>query len=142
MIANYEWQNKVVLVVEDDLSSQILLSAILNRTGAKVLVATDGESAVDIVKKNNNIDLILMDIKLKGISGLEATKQIKQINPDTPIIAQTACAVAGDMEKCLNAGCNAYVAKPIISKVLLETMDYYFRRSISRELIDLVVYSN
>jgi hypothetical protein len=142
VIANYEWQNKVVLVVEDDLSSQILLSAILNRTGAKVLVATDGESAVDIVKKNNNIDLILMDIKLKGISGLEATKQIKQINPDTPIIAQTACAVAGDMEKCLNAGCNAYVAKPIISKVLLETMDYYFRRSISRELIDLVVYSN
>jgi CheY-like chemotaxis protein len=140
--ANYKWQDKVVLVVEDDVSSQILLSAILKRTGARILVATDGESAVNLVKSNSNIDLILMDIKLMGISGLEATKLIKQIYPDTPVIAQTACAIAGDMEKCLDAGCNAYLTKPINTKVLLETIDYYFRRNITRELLDLEVYSN
>ena len=134
--------NKVVLVVEDYISSQMLLKTILARTGVKVLVAEDGETAISLVESNDDIDMVLMDIRLKGLDGLQATQQIKQLKPNTPVIAQTACAIMGDMEKCLNAGCNAYITKPIETTLLLETMDYYFRRAIDQEKIDNVMYSN
>lgn len=142
MTKNYSWNDKVVLVVEDDASSLMLLKAILSKTGAKILVAEDGETAIDFALSDTQIDLILMDIRLKGLNGLEATQQIKQIKPSTPIIAQTACAILGDMEKCLDAGCNAYISKPIESTTLLETMDYFFRRTIAQDLLDSVVYAN
>lgn len=142
MKKTYTWQDKVVLVVEDDTSSLMLLKAILSKTGAKILVAEDGETAVNLFQSNTHIDLVLMDIRLKGLSGLEATVQIKQIKPNTPIIAQTACVIAGNMEKCLNAGCNAYITKPIETNLLLETMDYYFKMGIAQEMFADVVYSN
>lgn len=143
MIATeYSWPDKVVLVVEDDISSLILLRTILSKTGVKVLVAEDGETAVKIVKDNAKIDLILMDIKLKGLNGLDATRQIKAIIPEMTVIAQTACAISGDMEKCLDAGCNAYITKPISSAKLLETIDYYFRRNAAYDLMNMVVHAN
>lgn len=142
MTKNYSWNDKVVLVVEDDTSSLMLIKTILSKTGAKILVAEDGETAIDLVQNNASIDLILMDIRLKGLNGLEATKQIKQIKPNTPVIAQTACAIIGDMEKCLDAGCNAYITKPIERNLLLETMDYYFKMSIAQGMFDNVMYSN
>ncbi len=138
----YDWNDKVVLVVEDDASSLLLLQTILQKTGAKLLIANDGETAVNLVQENNEIDMVLMDIRLEGLSGLEATEQIKKITPDTPVIAQTACAVIGDMELCLNAGCNAYITKPIHSESLLETMDYYFKRSMAEELLNSALYAN
>lgn len=142
MVKKYTWENKVVLVVEDDPSSLMLLQTILGRTGAKLLVAVDGQTAINLVQENGDIDIVLMDIRLTGLSGLEATEQIKKIKPNTPIIAQTACAVLGDMEMCLNAGCNAYITKPIHTDTLLETMDYYFRRSVAQELLESAWYSN
>jgi hypothetical protein len=142
VVKKYTWENKVVLVVEDDPSSLMLLQTILGRTGAKLLVAVDGQTAINLVQENGDIDIVLMDIRLTGLSGLEATEQIKKIKPNTPIIAQTACAVLGDMEMCLNAGCNAYITKPIHTDTLLETMDYYFRRSVAQELLESAWYSN
>ena len=142
MTKNYTWHDKVVLIVEDDVSSLMLLKAILSKTGAKVIIAEDGETAVDLVQSNMHIDLILMDIRLKGLSGLEATQLIKQIKPSTPVIAQTACAILGDMEKCLDAGCNAYISKPIESSTLLETMDYYFKRNVAQDLLDTIMFAN
>ncbi|MFP4555663.1 MAG: response regulator [Bacteroidales bacterium] len=138
----YTWKDKVVLVVEDDISSLMLLQTILSRTGAQVIVAEDGETAINLFKQNNTIDMVLMDIRLKGVDGLQATQTIKSINPNTPVIAQTACAIVGDMEKCLNAGCNAYITKPIETKTLLETMDYYFRRSMAQDVLGTAIFSN
>jgi hypothetical protein len=138
----YIWHDKVVLLVEDDPSSLMLLQTILARTGAKLLVAVDGETAINLVQENSNIDMVLMDIRLTGINGLQATEQIKKIKPETPVIAQTACAVLGDMEMCLNAGCNAYITKPIHTETLLETMDYYFKRAKAQDILDSVYYSN
>ncbi len=135
---SYAWPGKVVLVVEDDLSSLMLLKAILTKTGVRIIVAEDGESAVEIIRSQLKVDMVLMDIKLKGINGLEATKQIKRILPNLPVIAQTACAISGDMERCYDAGCNAYLTKPLSSAKLLETMDYYFRRSVARELMEII----
>jgi two-component system cell cycle response regulator DivK len=140
--STFAWQDKVILIVEDDKSSLMLLQAILSKTGAKLIVAEDGESAVNIFHTNSKIDMVLMDIRLSGFDGLEATRRIRKINPDIPVIAQTACAILGDMEKCLAAGCNAYITKPIEANKLMQTMDYYFRRSIAQSLIDTIIFSN
>lgn len=142
LTTDYAWPNKVALIVEDDTSSLMLLEAILGKTGINIFIVENGESAVDYIIKGNPVDIVLMDIKLKGISGLEATRQIKKINSSIPIIAQTACAVAGDMERCLNAGCNAYIPKPISTKVLLETIDYYMKEEATQKLLKMHIFNN
>ena len=142
MMKKYKWHDKLVLLVEDDPSSLLLLQTILSHTGAKLLVAEDGETAIELVRENNDIDMVLMDIRLTGISGLQATERIKKIAPDITVIAQTACAVLGDMDMCLRAGCNAYITKPLHTDTLLETMDYYFKRAVAQDILDSVYFSN
>jgi two-component system, cell cycle response regulator DivK len=131
---NYTWKDKLFLIVEDDPASSMLLEIILSRTGAKLLFAESGEKAVEIVNRTRGIDLVLMDIKMSGITGFQAATMIKKISPNLPIVAQTACVVYGDKERCIQAGCSAYVAKPIISDVLLEIIQNQFSRSISEEV--------
>ncbi|MEJ5317186.1 MAG: response regulator [Tenuifilum sp.] len=121
----FNWKGKQILIVEDDKPSSILLTALLGRTGAKLYFATNGQQAVDIVKTNNSIDLILMDIKLEGMNGIQASTIIHEHNPNIPIIAQTACVMAGDRENCMAAGCVAYVSKPIDAYELLQVIDKY-----------------
>lgn len=121
----FNWKGKQILIVEDDKPSTILLTALLSRTGAKLYFATNGQQAVDIVKTNNAIDLILMDIKLEGMNGIQASTVIHKHNPNIPIIAQTACVMAGDRESCMAAGCVAYVSKPIDAYELLKIVDMY-----------------
>ncbi len=142
METTYAWSQKVVLIVEDDPSSQLLLNAILSKTGVKIIVVDNGNAAIQVFKDAEKVDLVLMDIKLKGLNGLETTKLIKNINPNIPIIAQTACAISGDMEKCIEAGCSAYLTKPISSSKLLETIDYFFRRHKVQELVNMVSFTN
>jgi two-component system, cell cycle response regulator DivK len=131
---HYTWKDKLFLIVEDDPASSMLLEIILTKTGAKLLFAESGEKAIEIVKRTRGIDLVLMDIKMGGITGIEATTMIKQISPDLPIIAQTACVVHGDRERCLQAGCSAYVPKPIISEILLDAIQNQFDRKLSKEV--------
>jgi CheY-like chemotaxis protein len=69
-----------------------------------------------------------MDIKMPVMNGYEAISEIKKINPDIPIIAQTAYALSGEKEKILNAGCNDYLSKPIMGKVLLEKINKYINK--------------
>lgn len=121
----FNWKGKQILIVEDDKPSTILLTALLSRTGAKLYFATNGQQAVDIVKTNSSIDLILMDIKLEGMNGIQASAVIHEHNPNIPIIAQTACVMAGDKENCMAAGCVAYISKPIDAYELLQVIDSY-----------------
>ena len=121
----FNWKGKQILIVEDDKPSSILLTALLSRTGVKLYFATNGQQAVDIVKTNNSIDLILMDIKLEGMNGIQASTIIHEHNPNIPIIAQTACVMTGDRENCMAAGCVAYVSKPIDAYELLQIIDKY-----------------
>ncbi|RLD51519.1 MAG: response regulator, partial [Bacteroidetes bacterium] len=84
--------------------------------------AATGLAAVNLCRENT-FNLILMDIQLHEMDGLAATKLIKQSNPDIPIIAQTAYAMSGEREKCIKAGCDDYISKPINISELLGKID-------------------
>lgn len=103
-----------ILLVEDNEMNRDMLSRRLLKAGFEMVVAVDGERAIDLARSEAP-DLILMDISLPGLDGWEATRRLKA-RPETrsiPIIALTAHAMAGDREKSLAAGCNDYDTKPI-----------------------------
>ncbi len=134
VISSHIWKDKLFLIVEDDPASSMLLEIILSKTGAKLLFAESGEKAIEIVRRTRGIDLILLDIKMSGINGLQAAVIIKGIAPKIPIIAQTACVVYGDKEKCLQAGCSAYIPKPIIAENLIEMIEKQFGSAEAKEI--------
>lgn len=85
-LEQFNWKGKQILIVEDDKPSAILLQALLNRTGAKLIFATNGQQAVEIVKNNYPIDVILMDIKLEGMNGIQAATIIHEHNPKINVV--------------------------------------------------------
>lgn len=108
----YNWVNKTILIAEDDESNFHYLKKLFSETKINIIQAKTGIEAIEKFKENK-IDLILMDIKMPKMDGLEATREIKKINPNIPIIAQTAFAMENDKESSIKAGCSAYVQKPI-----------------------------
>jgi len=116
-----------ILIVEDDEASAQLLAVTIKSMSKEILVVKNGREAVETCRNNRDIDLILMDIQMPGIDGYEATRQIRKFNDTVIIIAQTAFALIGDHEKSTMAGCNDYIAKPIIKKELLELLRKYFK---------------
>ena len=118
------WDDKVILVVEDVDTNKLFFDAASRKTNAKIIWAMDGQEAVDLFKANK-IDLVLMDLQLPVKDGYTATREIKQINQDVPIIAQTAHVMSGEKEKCLDAGCSDYLSKPIRLNLLMETLSKY-----------------
>ena len=122
---NFNWGNHTILVVEDEESNFKLIQAVLRKTKAKIIWVTDGKNAVDECMKNDEISLVVMDIKMPIMDGLEATRQIRKFKKDLPIIAQTAYAMAEDRENCLVAGCNDYISKPIDITEFLEKINNF-----------------
>ena len=123
----YNWENRNILIVEDDELSFEYLKEILKVTKASILYAKDGQSAINQCKENKSIDIVLMDIQLPGIDGNTATKEIRKFNSELPVIAQTAYALKEEKDKILEAGCNDYVSKPINEKSLLSKINNYLR---------------
>ncbi|MBE0649418.1 MAG: response regulator [Bacteroidales bacterium] len=118
-------QKKTVLIAEDDETSFFFLKFLLTKENINVLYAQSGQEAVDLCETHPEIDLILMDIKMAGMSGIEATQKIKAKYPDHIVIAQTAFALTSDKENILKAGCDDYITKPIRKEELLEKINYY-----------------
>lgn len=102
-----------ILVVDDDETSRILLGAMIKYLNGEIFNATSGHEAVKVCRHNPGINFILMDIRMPGMNGYEATRQIREFNKEVIIIAQTAFALNGDNEKAIAAGCNNYISKPI-----------------------------
>ncbi len=121
----YNWHNKKILLVEDETFSQNFIETIILPQGAKIVYATDGFEALNQVRLNSDLDLILMDIRLPGIDGIEATKKIRLLGFNKPIIAQTANALPEDKKLCIDAGCNDFVAKPVARLDFLKTINTY-----------------
>jgi PAS domain S-box-containing protein len=117
---------KSILVAEDDEYNYIYLKTLLDQaTSATIIHAANGREAIDKFRDNPGIELVLMDIKMPEMDGLEATRKIKSINPAIPVIAITAYAMLGDESRILEAGCDGYLSKPISRKSLLEKMSEY-----------------
>lgn len=121
---NFEKRIKI-LIVEDDLTSCAYLSKVLKENHFVLIQVQNGLKAVESVKNISDIDLILMDIRMPVMDGIEATKQIKAIRPDLPIIAQTAYAFREERERILSIGCNDYLSKPIEKNKLLNLIKKY-----------------
>jgi PAS domain S-box-containing protein len=108
-----------ILVADDDESIYFYLQQLLKLNNLETLHARDGLEAVEVIKSNSNIDLVLMDIKMPRMDGLEATRQIRAIKSGIPIIAQSAFNTDVDIQKAFEAGCNDYISKPFNRENLL-----------------------
>ena len=117
---------KKVLVVEDNEDNLLLFRFMLEESGYEVIEARDGAKGVALALQEKP-DLIVMDIQLPDIDGLEATKRIRasEADSDIPIIALTSFAMAGDREKALAAGCNGYITKPINPETFIAELEKY-----------------
>ena len=124
----FNWKGKLILVVEDDDVNFKFIETILLENQAQVLRANNGLQAVELYQSINKIDLILMDIKMPEMDGFDATRKIRSVNRQIPIIAQTAFALEEDREKCLQAGCDEHVTKPIDIKDLMLKINHCFNR--------------
>ena len=112
-----------ILVAEDNPVNQKLTERVLSKLGYKAEIAVNGQEALKAVKKNQ-YDVILMDVQMPEMDGLEATRQIRQQMTIQPIIiAMTANAIQGDREECLEAGMDDYISKPVILEVLVSTLE-------------------
>ncbi len=113
-----------ILVAEDDRVNQTIIRHVLERSGLEVTVADNGQQALDQVR-SAAYDLVLMDIQMPVMNGYEATRHIRALSPDLPVVALTAHAMKGEKEKCLEAGCQDYLAKPIDKAQLFEVLARY-----------------
>ncbi len=116
------WTNVNILIAEDEEINYQLIRVALKRTGAHIFRANNGQEAVDFVKKNNHIHIILMDIQMPVMNGYQAIEIIKSINHDIPIIVQTAFAMASEKDRAYEVGCDDYVTKPINLDILVSKM--------------------
>jgi len=115
-----------LLIVEDDMISSKLISAIVKNQCREILSVKNGEEAIHACRNNQDIDLILMDIQLPEVDGYEATRQIRQFNEKVIVIAQTALATSKDRDEALKNGFNDHIAKPVNAKELNLLIKKYF----------------
>lgn len=117
-----------ILIAEDEDTNFYVLDLFLRKAfSVSVLRAINGVEAVNICRENPTVSLVLMDIKMPVLDGIEATKQVKAIKPELPIIAVTAYALSGDEQKLLQAGCDDYIAKPVHKAELLLKINRFVR---------------
>ena len=119
---------KTILIAEDEDTNFLFLQEVLSPTNVAILRAHNGIEAIELVKKNDSIRLVLMDIQMPRMNGYQATQEIKKLKPSLPVIAQTAYAMAEDRAKGERAGCDYYLSKPIKPNDLLVTLKQYLNQ--------------
>lgn len=123
----YEWSGKTILIVEDNVSSLFYLQEVLKETNAELIVATDGKMAVQECLNRKDIDIVLMDIQLPVLNGYAATRNIKELRPELPVIIQTAHAMVEDRRRAFDAGGDDYLTKPLNPALLLEKINKFLK---------------
>jgi PAS domain S-box-containing protein len=116
-----------ILIADDDDTSRKLISIAVKKISKVVLEVKTGFEAVELCRKNPDIDLVLMDLKMPGLNGYGATRQIREFNKDVVIVAQTAYGLFGDKEKAIDAGCDDYISKPVNLTELKDLIQKYFK---------------
>ncbi|HPJ62616.1 PAS domain S-box protein [Lentimicrobium sp.] len=111
-----------ILIVEDEAINRLFIKKLLSKHDCRIFTASGGPEAIALVKGESKIDIILMDIKMPGMDGTEAVRQIRMYKPGIKIVAVTAYGSVQDREKCLEAGCDDYIAKPFHGKDLFSLL--------------------
>ena len=117
---------KMVLAIEDNKVNMLLVSRVVEAAGYELIRAEDGPRALELLEERRP-DIILLDVNIPGIHGLELVRMIKEDDRlgDVPVIATTANVLVGDKERCLEAGCDEYLPKPLDIRRLREVMARY-----------------
>jgi CheY-like chemotaxis protein len=128
--AGVDLKGKRILIVDDDVRNVFVITSALENHNAQIFEAFNGKEALDFLKDGNDVDLILMDIMMPVMDGYECMREIRanEKYKNLPIIAVTAKALKGDKQKCLDAGANDYMTKPIDYKVLLALVEQYISK--------------
>jgi CheY-like chemotaxis protein len=114
-----------ILLVEDEEVNYIYIKELLENTGINLIRVVTAEEAIQICSTDDSIDLIMMDMRLPGINGFDATRLIKKIKKSVPIIAQTAYAMENERKLCLDAGCDYYMTKPFDQDTLFDIINNF-----------------
>ena len=125
----FSLKNLNIVIVEDDVSNFRYFETVLKKTQANIHWIKNGRDAINYcTDSSNHIDLVIMDILIPLISGIDATREIKKARKDLPVIAVTAY-VSGDIqEKCFMAGCDEFMYKPLLPKQLLDSIKHFFEK--------------
>ena len=123
--AVFNWENRKILVAEDKKINFEIIQETLSTTHVKLIWAKNGKDALEKLKQEKDIDLVLMDIQMPVMDGYETTKLIKKFNSEIPVIAQTAYALPQDNYKCFDSGCDDYIAKPISIDLFLNKINRF-----------------
>lgn len=115
-----------ILIAEDDNVSKVLISILIKPLSSQLIMVSNGLEAIEALQKNPDLDLLLIDINMPKMGGLEATKLIREFNKEIIIIAQTAYGMQTDRDKAIAAGCTDYISKPINKVELLALINKYF----------------
>lgn len=114
-----------VLIIDDDSRNIFALKATLRAKGYDCLTATEAQQGLAFIDKDPGIGIVLIDMMMPEMDGYEAIPEIKKRNAQIPVVAVTAQAMVGDREKCIAAGANAYISKPIDVDTLLSLLNQY-----------------
>ncbi|MFW5944958.1 MAG: response regulator, partial [Bacteroidota bacterium] len=124
-ISPKDLSGKKIVVAEDDMNNFLLIKEMLTDAHAEVMHADNGQKTIELCRNPDGINLILMDIRMPVMDGIEALSKIKDINPDIPLIALTAYAYEEDKKRLLEAGFDEYLSKPVSQKELIEVIEKF-----------------
>jgi len=121
-----DWEDKTILIVDDVHTNLLLIEKVLSPTAARVVSVDNGLKAVNAVKRDKTIDMVLMDVRMPVLDGYEATRRIKRIIPWLPVVAISAYGGSSESQNWKNAGCDAFLSKPLNTSKLIQTMQTLF----------------
>lgn len=124
------WENKKILVADDDVTTLMLVSEILKKTNVEIINAYNGEHAVKLYKQNKDVSLVLLDYKMPFANGDAVTEKIKKIENNIPILIQTMNHDYNIKEKCIKAGCDEIIQKPLRKMDLLLLIEKWMDKGI------------
>jgi len=120
------WENKTIVVVDDTEINFVLIKTQLRKTNANIVWLTNGQEAIDYIQEKKKVDLVLMDIRMPVLDGIQATKRIKKMAPDIPVVIQTASVIGDAYEDIAKSSCDDTIFKPIIATKLIEIINKQF----------------
>ncbi len=120
------WEEKTIVVVDDTEINFVLIKTQLRKTKANLIWLKDGAKAIEFIQQKKNVDLMLMDIRMPVLDGIQATKEIKRIAPDIPIVIQTASVMGDAYNDISSSNCDDVIFKPIVSANLIEIINKQF----------------